>query len=318
MQQVEKQAPKKQQGKKQEGSKIHIRAFYRFIDLPNYEKLKKPFMQFVKAHDMKGTILLASEGINATVSAPEEVIEKFWYFLDQNKNFNNMPYKESYSNFHPFERMKVRLKKEIVRLAVDDLDVTKRGQYVKGEDWDKLISEPEVTLIDTRNDYEYHYGTFKNAINPKTQDFRELPEWVDKNLDPKKHKKVAMFCTGGIRCEKSTALMLEKGFEEVYHLEGGVLQYFEDTKNKNDKWQGSCFVFDDRIAVTPDLKPVEGVIFCHKCSKPLELPDNFDGNRSVNNRGTACKDLGFTCADYENITSAGLRGEKIKSYEITN
>ena len=293
-----------QQAEKQENKKIHIRAFYRFVDLPNFEQLKKPFLQFTKAHNMKGSILLASEGINATVSAPREIIEKFWNFMDQDVRFKDMQYKESYADFYPFDRMKVRLKKEIVRLAMDDLNINKRGQYIRGEAWDKLISDPELVLVDTRNDYEYHYGTFENAVNPKTQDFRELPKWVDENLDPKKHKKVAMFCTGGIRCEKSTALMLEKGFEEVYHLEGGILQYFEDTKNKNNKWQGSCFVFDHRIAVDPELKPVEGVVLCYKCSKPLEITSE---TKRVNNRGAICVDIGEPCDDYKRIIDQGLR-----------
>jgi UPF0176 protein len=289
-------------------TKYHIRAFYRFVDLENYQKLKKPFDQFCKAHDMKGTILLASEGINATVSAHKEVMEKFFYFLNQDIRFKDMKFKESYSDFHPFERMKVRLKKEIVRLNVEELDLNSRGEYIKGEEWDRLLDDPEVITIDTRNDYEVAIGTFKNAINPNTKDFKEFPKWVDENLDPKKHKKIAMFCTGGIRCEKSTALLKQKGFKNVYHLDGGILQYFEDTKNKNKSWEGKCFVFDDRIAVDENLAPAKGAIFCKICNMPLEInTDNImhgykgenseDPNKKIgiNNKGVCCESLGLEC-----------------------
>lgn len=275
-----------------EQKKYHIRAFYRFVDVPNFEDLKKPFDQFCKAHDMKGTILLAHEGINSTVSAPKEVMEKFWYFLDQDRRFANMPYKESYADFHPFERMKVRLKKEIVRMGVENLNLSKRGEYVKGEDWDNLISDPEVITIDTRNEYEVDIGTFENAVNPHTTDFRNFPQWVEENLDPKKHKKVAMFCTGGIRCEKSTSLLKNMGFENVYHLDGGILQYLEDTNNKNGKWQGKCFVFDDRIAVDEFLQPIEGTILCKYCSRPLQITQEL---KNKNNKGVSCSVLGLEC-----------------------
>jgi len=293
----------------QSENKIHIRAFYRFVELPNFERLKKPFDQFCKANQMKGTILLAHEGINSTISAPKEIMEKFWKFLDQDPRFATMPYKESYADFSPFERMRVRLKKEIVRMGVEDLNLDKRGEYLKAEEWDKAISDPETIVIDTRNDYEYAYGTFENAINPKTSDFREFPEWVEKNLDPQKHKKIAMFCTGGIRCEKSTALLKNKGFDKVYHLDGGILQYFEDKQNKKHKWKGSCFVFDDRIAVTPDLKPVEGIINCKKCSKPLNVDKD---TVRVNNKGVSCAELGKQCAEYEKYTvKSGALSEEL-------
>lgn len=280
-------------------NKIHIRAFYRFVDLPNYEKLKKPFDQFCKAHDMKGTILIASEGINATVSAPEEVMEKFWYFLDQDVRFKDMEFKESFAEYHPFEKMKVRLKKEIVRLAYDDLKLEERGEYISGKEWDKLISDPEVVNIDTRNDYEVMLGTFEGAVNPKTEDFKEFPKWVDENLDPKKHKKVAMFCTGGIRCEKSTALLKQKGFENVYHLDGGILQYLEDTKNKNKKWKGKCFVFDDRIAVDDELKPVKGSIICKNCGTVLNFTTDhvMHEYKNINHKGVTCETLGKKCRE---------------------
>ncbi len=233
----------------------HIAAFYRFVELADFEAIKEPLLAFCKAHDMKGTILLASEGINSTISATEANMKAFFAYLDQDERLANMPHKLHTAAFQPFEKMKVRLKKEIVRLAYDKLDMAQIGDYVKPEKWDDLISDPDVIVIDTRNEYEVGLGTFEGAVNPHTQEFRALPEWVDQHLDPQKHKKVAMFCTGGIRCEKSTALLKQKGFEEVYHLEGGILQYLKDTGNKSGKWQGDCFVFDDRIAVNDQLEP---------------------------------------------------------------
>jgi len=272
----------------------HIRAFYRFTSLPNFMLLKKPFEDFCKSNNMKGTILLASEGINATVAAPSENIEKFWDYLGTYPAFKDMKFKESYNDKQPFEKMKVRLKNEIVRMGVEDLDLEKRGTYVKGADWDKLISDPEVVLVDTRNDYEFLLGTFEGAVNPKTEDFRSFPKWVDENLNPAKHKKVAMFCTGGIRCEKSTALLKNKGFDEVYHLDGGILQYFEDTANKNKKWSGSCFVFDDRVAVGADLQPVK-VAVCKHCTKPLDI----DPATIVNQKGVSCEMVGLPACHLE-------------------
>jgi UPF0176 protein len=272
---------------------FHIRAFYRFVELDDYIQLKEPFLDFCKAHNMKGTILLAREGINATVSATKEDIDKFWNYLDKDARLKDIPFKESYAEAQPFEKMKVRLKKEIVRMGIEDISLNERGTYVKGEDWDKLISDPEVVLVDTRNDYEYLLGTFENAINPKTDEFRSFPKWVDKNLDPKKHKKVAMFCTGGIRCEKSTALLKHKGFENVYHLDGGILQYFEDTKNRNKKWTGSCYVFDDRLAVDAELKPVD-VVLCKHCTRPLKIePVKLNNNQ----KGISCAEVGLVCGE---------------------
>jgi UPF0176 protein len=270
-----------------------IRAFYSFVELDDFIRLKAPLLEFCKSIELKGTILLAREGINSTVSATHENMQKFWDYLAQDERLKNIPHKDSFAHAQPFEKMKVRLKKEIVRMGVEDINLNNRGQYVKGEDWDKLISDPEVVLVDTRNDYEYLLGSFENALNPNTKDFRSFPKWVDENLDPSKHKKVAMFCTGGIRCEKSTALLKNKGFENVYHLDGGILQYFEDTKNKNDKWKGSCYVFDDRLAVDSELKPVD-VVLCKHCTKPLKIePVKLNNNQ----KGISCFEAGLPCCD---------------------
>ena len=218
-------------------------AMYHFVSLPHFEKLREPLLQFCVKREIKGTILLADEGINGTVAGPEKSILEFLSFLKNDplfeSSFKNLVHKESRSTKHPFYRMKVKLKKEIVTLGVPGVSPTKIvGTYVKPQDWNSIISDPEVLLIDTRNDYEYAIGSFKNAINPKTNTFREFPEYVKTHFDPKKHKKIAMFCTGGIRCEKASSYMMSQGFDEVYHLEGGILKYLEEVEPVESLWQG--------------------------------------------------------------------------------
>ena len=187
--------------------------------------------------------------------------------------FENMSYKESYHKVNPFHRTKVKLKKEIVTMGVQDIDPKEIvGTYVKPKDWNQLISDPEVLLVDTRNDYEVHIGTFKNAVNPNTETFREFPQYVKKNLDPQKHKKVAMFCTGGIRCEKSTAYLKQQGFDEVFHLEGGILKYLEEVPEDNSLWEGECFVFDNRVAVNHKLEKGQ-YDQCNACRLPITEED---------------------------------------------
>ncbi len=286
-----------------------IRAFYRFVELADYTQLKDPMLEFCKANSIKGTILLAREGINSTVSATPENLQKLWDYFAQDERLKDIPHKDSFAHTQPFERMKVRLKKEIVRMGLEDMPLDKRGEYLKGAEWDKVISDPETVVVDTRNDYEFLLGTFENAINPKTENFREFPQWVDENLDPKKHKKVAMFCTGGIRCEKSTALLKEKGFENVYHLDGGILQYFEDTKNESNKWKGSCYVFDDRLAVDPNLQPVD-VVLCKHCTRPLNIePVKLNNNQ----KGISCEELGLKCGECED---AEIREQRVKGQPL--
>jgi len=255
-----------------------VTAFYHFAKNEQYVELQQPLLKFCQKQQLKGTILLATEGINGTISGEKESIALFHDYIKNNDLFNglftNLEHKESWSKENPFYRMKVRLKKEIVALGVNGVSPTKKvGQYVKPEDWNELISDPDTIIIDTRNDYEVDIGTFKNAINPNTKTFREFPEYVDKNLDPAKHKKIAMFCTGGIRCEKATSLMLEKGFNEVYHLQGGVLKYLEKVPEKDSLWDGECFVFDQRVAVKHNL--IEGDYDqCYACRHPLS-PDEM-------------------------------------------
>jgi UPF0176 protein len=252
-------------------------AMYHFVSLPHFNTLREPLLEFCISRDIKGTILLADEGINGTVAGTEKSILELLSFLKNDplfeSNFKNLSHKESWSDKHPFYRMKVKLKKEIVTLGVPGVSPTKMvGQYVKPQDWNSIISDPEVILIDTRNDYEYTIGTFKNAINPKTNTFREFPEYVKTHFDPKKHKKVAMFCTGGIRCEKASSYMMSEGFDEVYHLEGGILKYLEEVKPDESLWQGECFVFDQRVAIKHGLE-VGDYDQCYACRYPLSRDD---------------------------------------------
>ena len=252
-------------------------ALYKFVALPNYAALQGPIHVACVAHQVKGTILLAAEGINGTIAGLPENIHKVLNFLRTDVQFkgafSNLEHKESFADEHPFYRMKVKLKKEIVTMGVPSVNPNNTvGTYVKPEDWNALISDPDVILLDTRNDYEVHIGTFKGAIDPKTTTFREFPEYVAQNLDKTKHKKVAMFCTGGIRCEKASSYMLEQGFDEVYHLQGGILKYLETVDEKDSMWQGECFVFDQRVAVKHGLEVGE-YGQCYACRMPLSLTE---------------------------------------------
>ena len=252
-------------------------ALYKFVSLPNYAALRANIHAACEAHAIKGTILLASEGINGTIAGLPDDVHNVLHFLRSDPQFNgafaDLEHKESYAETHPFYRMKVKLKKEIVTLGVQGVSPTKKvGKYVKPEDWNALISDPEVILIDTRNDYEVDIGTFKGAIDPRTTTFREFPDYVAKNLDKTKHKKVAMFCTGGIRCEKASSYMMDQGFDEVYHLQGGILKYLETVPEKDSLWQGECFVFDQRVAVTHGLEVGE-FDQCYACRHPLSTEE---------------------------------------------
>jgi UPF0176 protein len=254
-----------------------IVALYKFVDLPDFEDQKEPIQAFCDQHDVKGTLLLAPEGINGTIAGLEHGVKAVLAFLRTDPRFSSLPHKESWSNKPPFTRMKVKLKKEIVTLRVPELDPNKTvGQYVKPVDWNALLADPEVIVIDTRNHYEVAIGTFNGAINPNIKNFVQLPAWLDAQDilqgEAVKKTKVAMFCTGGIRCEKSTALLKMRGFEEVYHLEGGILKYLEDVPPEQSQWQGECFVFDERVSVDHDLK-VGSHDLCRSCQWPLSETD---------------------------------------------
>jgi len=244
-------------------------ALYKFVALPNFATLRAPLLEVMTENQVFGTLLLAAEGINGTVSSTRQGIDNLLAWLDQQPGLENIDSKESYDAKIPFYRTKVKLKKEIVTMGVEGIDPkTTAGTYVKPEDWNQLISDPEVVVVDTRNNYEVQIGTFKNAIDPQTTSFREFPSWSKQNLHAHKHKKVAMFCTGGIRCEKSTAYLKEQGFDEVYHLQGGILKYLEKIPEEQSLWQGECFVFDNRVTVDQDLK-AGSYDQCHACRMPI-------------------------------------------------
>jgi UPF0176 protein len=254
-------------------SKYLTAALYKFVLLPDFKELREPLFAICDANEITGTLLLAAEGINGTIAGKEENIRSVLHFLRNDAIFQgrlaDLEHKESWTEKKPFYRLKVRLKKEIVTLGIPEVKPSEMaGTYVKPEDWNALISDPEVILVDTRNDYEVGIGTFKGAINPKTKSFSELPEWVVKEASLKAKPKVAMFCTGGIRCEKSTAYMRSQGFDEVYHLQGGILKYLETIPAEKSMWEGECFVFDERVSVGHGL--VAGNYeFCRACRHPL-------------------------------------------------
>ncbi|MFP8967467.1 rhodanese-related sulfurtransferase [Pokkaliibacter sp. CJK22405] len=254
-------------------SQYVVCALYKFVALPDFNDIRDPLLAVMEAHEIRGTLLLAAEGINGTVAGSREGIDVLLNWLNSDERMSPISYKESYTDVLPFYRTKVKLKKEIVTMGVEGIDPRKVvGTYVKPADWNALISDPEVVLVDTRNDYEVQIGTFKGALNPNTETFREFPEYVKTHLDPSKNKKVAMFCTGGIRCEKSTAYLKEQGFEEVYHLEGGILKYLEEVPQDDSMWEGECFVFDNRVAVNHQLQKGQ-YDQCHACRRPITEED---------------------------------------------
>ena len=258
-------------------------ALYKFIDLPDFAQWQVPLQAFCEVNGVKGTLLLAAEGINGTIAGPEAGVRAVLAHLRQDPRLATLEHKESRSQCEPFYRMKVRLKKEIVTLGVEGINPARMaGHYVKPADWNALIGDPDVVLIDTRNDYEVKVGTFEGAINPETTSFSELPGWVAAQMadggvlaakDGKKPR-VAMFCTGGIRCEKSTAFMRTQGFDEVYHLEGGILKYLEEVPQTQSSWSGECFVFDERVSVGHDLKPGH-LELCRSCRDPITAQDKL-------------------------------------------
>lgn len=232
------------------GSQYTVIAFYKFVELTNVSDLQLALATLCKEHAILGTILLADEGINATIAGSAEDIAAIVVFLRSYAPFAELQFRYTYADFNPFYKMKVRIKKEIVALRVPNIYPNKKtGIQVPPEEWDPLISDPEIFLIDTRNNYEYELGTFPGAHNPETDVFRDFPAYVKQNLDPAKHKKIAMCCTGGIRCEKASTYLLEQGFSEVYQLQGGILNYLEKIPAEKSTWEGECFIFDNRITV---------------------------------------------------------------------
>lgn len=254
-------------------SSVVVAAFYRFAKFPDFESFRKPLYELMVKQRVRGTLLLAAEGVNGTIAGPREGIDNVLSWLQKDKRFSKLQTRESYVDKMPFYRTKVKLKKEIVTMGVEDIDPNDIvGTYVEPKDWNKLIGDPEVLLLDTRNKYEVAIGTFENSVNPQTDSFREFPEFVAKILDRNKHKKVAMFCTGGIRCEKSTAYLKQHGFDKVYHLKGGILKYLEEVQKQQSKWRGECFVFDNRVTVNHQLEK-GGYDQCHACRMPIAEED---------------------------------------------
>ncbi len=252
---------------------VIVAALYKFVRLPDFRELRPQVLDYCQRHRIKGTLLLASEGINGTIAGSRADIDAVLGWLRSDPRLSTLEYKESSAAEPPFLRMKVKLRREIVTMGVSDIDPRFTvGHYVKPEDWNALISDPEVLLIDTRNHYESAIGTFRKAVMPQTASFREFPDYVERALDPEKHKKIAMFCTGGIRCEKASSYLLSRGFAEVYHLQGGILKYLETVPAAESLWQGECFVFDQRVAVNHALE--EGSHEqCHACRHPLSAAD---------------------------------------------
>jgi UPF0176 protein len=238
--------------------KYVITAFYKFVTLENFAELKPGLLGFMRENNILGTIILAAEGINGGAAALAEDMDKLYAYLRQDLRLADLIFKECFDDFNPFDKAKVKLRNEIVTMGVPGLDpIRQTGQHLSPHEWNQLITDPEVIVVDTRNTYEVELGSFKGAVNPNTENFRDFPEYVNKELLNKKDKKIAMFCTGGIRCEKSTAYLLSLGFDKVYQLQGGILNYFHDIPAKDSLWDGACFVFDERIAVAEDTEVVK-------------------------------------------------------------
>ena len=252
-------------------NEILVAALYKFVEIDDLLSLQSNLYEICEKNNIMGTILIANEGINGTISGKNNEINQTISLLKSDKRFANIEIKYSSTNKQPFHRMKVRLKKEIVTIGLPEINPNKKvGTYVKPEDWNDLISDPNVIVIDTRNKYETKIGSFQNALDPETSSFREFPDWVKKFKSSKENanKKIAMFCTGGIRCEKASSLMKEEGFENVYHLQGGILKYLETIDKENSLWNGECFVFDQRVCLTDELE-VGSYKMCFACRMPI-------------------------------------------------
>lgn len=254
---------------------MKVAALYRFATFEAPELLQPQVADWCKEHELKGTILLAHEGINGTVAGPPDGIDAVVALLKSLPGCAELDVKYSHADEMPFYRMKVRVKKEIVTMGIEGIDPKREvGTYVQPEDWNALISDPDTVLIDTRNDYEVAIGTFEGAVDPRTKSFSEFPEWFREHREELAagKTKFAMFCTGGIRCEKSTAFLKAEGIDDVYHLEGGILRYLENVPEAESKWQGECFVFDERVSVKHGLELGE-MELCHACRRPISQDD---------------------------------------------
>lgn len=282
-----------------------LATFYKFVQLTDVASLRDPLLQQCQAVDLRGTILLAEEGINGTIAGTRGAVEATLAYLRQDPRLADLHHRETQTQIQqPFQRMKVKIKREIVTLGQPHADPSQQvGQYVDPEEWNALLQDPEVTVIDARNHYEVSIGSFQGAVDPQTECFRQFPDYVQEHLDPQQHPKVALFCTGGIRCEKATAYLLNQGFSQVYHLKGGILRYLEQVEPDQSLWQGECFVFDQRVALQHGLE--DGTYqLCQACGYPLspeELnsPEYLEGlqcpycarSKGSNSKGISQSDL---------------------------
>jgi UPF0176 protein len=284
-------------------------AFYKFVELRDFAKLKDPLLAHCDERNVKGTVLLAAEGINGTIAGTRENVNAVLAYLRKDPRLADLTHKESPASEMPFYRMKVRLKREIVALGVPGVSPIKMaGKYVKPDEWNKLLDDPNVVFVDVRNDYEVAIGTFKGALNPKTKSFGELPQWIRQQRELRDKPKVAMFCTGGIRCEKSTAFLRAEGFPEVFHLEGGILKYLEVMPKDQNRWEGECFVFDERVAVGHGLQPGHYEL-CRACRAPVGDAERASPHFE---RGVSCPECFAAKTDTK---KAGLR-ERQRQVEI--
>lgn len=248
-------------------------AFYRFVTIDDCEALAATVRRSCQANKITGTVLIAPEGINGTVCGEPGNVRSMLATLRTDQRFANLEHKESFSEKQPLKRLKVKVKPEIITMRTPEVDAANNaGQHVEPQHWNELISRPDIVLVDTRNDYEVSIGTFRGAINPRTKHFSDLTEWVDQQDELREKPPVAMFCTGGIRCEKSTALLKARGFDEVYHLHGGILKYLETVPESDSLFDGECFVFDERVSVTHELKP-GSYDMCRGCGHPVSDDD---------------------------------------------
>ena len=288
---------------------LTICALYKFTRLDDFEEIQDPLKFFLDSLNIRGTLLLAREGVNGTIAGDNDSIMKSLDYLQKDNRLVGLEYKFSYSEKPPFKRLKVKLKKEIVTLGLSNIDPTfSSGTYVKPADWNELINDPDVVLIDTRNNYEFEIGSFKGSINPNTETFRQFPAYTKNNLEKYRDKKIAMFCTGGIRCEKSTAYLKSKGFENVFHLQGGILKYLEEVKEDDSLWEGECFVFDDRVAVKHNLE-LGKYDQCHACRFPITEEDKEHPHYE---KGTSCP----RCYGTKNLSQVNRYREREKQVQL--
>ena len=288
---------------------ITIAALYHFTRFPDPAALRGPMQAVCVQNGVKGSLLLAGEGVNGTIAGPRAGIDAVLSHLRALPGCADLEWKESYADSMPFGRMKVKLKREIVTMGLPDIDPKARvGHYVAAQDWNALISAPDVAVIDTRNDYEVAIGTFDGAVNPATHSFGDFPQWWQQNKDRFHNKRIAMFCTGGIRCEKSTNYLISQGVEDVYHLKGGILKYLEEVPATDSMWQGECFVFDARVSVGHGLTPGQNES-CGACRRPVTPQDRAHPSYE---KGVCCP----ACADSYSPSDRARFRERQKQMDL--